>query len=143
MNAYKELINIQQKEVNDFPMFFAFDNDQFKQGMEEFGLAPTDTDKINKVGGTGGYCLSSDTPRLNEMFIRHKKERQDAIDADSTGEGFIYQMFRYELANHEYGYTWDESYTLAILGFSHEDIENSEALKNGLKKAIATFKHEG
>jgi|WetSurMetagenome_2_1015567.scaffolds.fasta_scaffold913689_1 hypothetical protein len=53
INTYLELRDKQQKEVNSFPMFFAFDNKQFNESMEKLGLGPTDTDKIYRFGDTG------------------------------------------------------------------------------------------
>jgi len=107
MSEYSALKNRHQQEVNDFPFFFAFSKEQFEKGMAEFGLTPNDTDKIYKYGSTGGFYLRTDAPRLKEMFDRHDKEKQEALAADTKGNGYIYQMFLYELANHEYGYTGD------------------------------------
>lgn len=49
---------------------------------------------------------------------------------------FIYDMFSYELANHEYTYTRDLSDTLNVLNISERDIKNNPNLKNGLKLAV-------
>lgn len=135
MNAYLTLKNKHQDEVNAFPMFFAFNKDQFEEGMKKLGLEPTDTDKIYKLGGTGGFYRKSDSDALAEMFDRHMKEDADAIAADPTGDGYIYQMFNYELANHEYGYTGDPEPTLDALGLTMEEINANPALLHGWKKA--------
>ena len=37
-NHYQELRDRQQEEVNAFPMFFAFDQRQFAEGMRRLGL---------------------------------------------------------------------------------------------------------
>jgi hypothetical protein len=142
MNSYTELKNRQQQEVNDFPFFFAFNNEQFAKGMERFGLTPDDTDKIYKLGSTGGFYLRTDAERLHEMFNRHAADMQAAVDADTTGEGFIYQMFRYELANHEYTYTNDLTDTLAALDLTPKDIDASETLRHGLSKAIKSLREK-
>lgn len=134
-NSYRELKERQQQEVNSFPMMFAFSNKQFDEGMEKLGLKPTDTDKIYKLGSTGGYYKKSDSKALHEMFARHEKERQEAIKNDITGEGYIYDMFNYELANHEYGYTMDITDTIDALDLTVEDINSNQALLNGLNKA--------
>lgn len=44
-------------------------------------------------------------------------------------------MFLYEMDNHEYGYTGDLDDTLDALGMEWEEIEASEKLLTGLKKA--------
>ena len=45
-------------------------------------------------------------------------------------------MFLYELENHEYGYTGDESDTLMALGLSRKDIASDERLYHGLCMAM-------
>jgi hypothetical protein len=124
-----------QEEVNNFPMFFAFNNKQFDEGMRELGLDPKDTDKIYRLGSTGGYYRKTDAPALREMFERHSKEMEDAVKADTTGEGFIYDMFIYELANHEYCITYDLEPTLDALGLTLDEVNENPALLAGLKKA--------
>jgi hypothetical protein len=135
MNAYSELKSKHEKEFNEFPMFFAFSNEQFEEGMVKFGLTKFDINQIYKFGDTGGYYLRTDGERLHEMLTRHDKEMQDAVDADVTGEGFIFDMFNYELSNHEYSYTHDTSDTLDALGLTPEDIEKDQRLQHGLKLA--------
>ena len=66
----------------------------------------------------GGYCRKSDVAKLNEMFTRHRKELEDAIAGDKTGQGFICDMFLQELENHEYSYTGDVQETLDALGIT-------------------------
>lgn len=135
MNAYRELKDKQQAEVNAFPMFFAFSQQQFDEGMKKLGLEPTDTDKIYKLGNTGGFYRKSDSEALHAMFERHEQEMKDAIAADKTGDGFIFDMFDYELANHEYGYTRDMTDALEALGLTLEDINADQRLVHGLQKA--------
>ena len=134
-NQYKALRDKHQAEVNAFPMFFAFSDSQFAEGMKKLGLKPTDTNLIYKLGGTGGFYRKSDSQALHDMFARHRKEREDAVAADLTGDGYIYDMFDYELANHEYAYTGDLEPTLDALGLTLEQVKADERMYNGLKKA--------
>jgi hypothetical protein len=126
---------IHQCEVNAFPLKFAFSNKQFEEGMKELGLLLDDTDKVYKLGDTGGFYLRSDADRLHEMFDRHEKEMQDAIDSDITGEGFILEMFSYELSNHEYVITHDVEDALNALGIEMADVEKDPRLLHGLELA--------
>lgn len=135
MNKYQELREKQQAEVEAFPMFFAFNQKQFEEGMKSLGLKPTDTKKIYKLGHTGGFYRKSDAPAFHDMFQRHSKEMEDAIAADPTGDGFIFDMFDYELANHEYNYTHDPEPTLDALGLTMEQIKADDRLLHGWKKA--------
>lgn len=134
MNTYLELKQQHQKEVNEFPMQFAFSDEQFKEGMKKLGLESTDTDKIYSLG-MGGFYRKSDAQTLREMFNKHDKEMKEAIENDETGEGFIFDMFNYELGNHEYCYTGSVSQTLDALGFTIDEINNNPKLLHGLEKA--------
>ena len=139
MNKYTELKNRHQKEVNDFPMFFAFSEKQFEEGMKKLGLNPDDTHLIYKLGNTGGFYRKSDAQALRDMFARHNAEMSDAIANDTTGEGFIYDMFKYELANHEYCITYELEPTLDACGLTEDEVLESPALTAGLKKAITDY----
>ena len=136
---YLELKKKQQEEVNAFPFGFAFNEKQFEEMMEKFGLNKDDTDKIYSIGA-GGYIRKTDSDKMDEMFKRHKQELQQAIDEDKTGKGFICEMFTYELANHEYGYTRDLDETLDALGYTREEVRKKKNLYNGLIKAMSKFK---
>ena len=85
-NHYQELRDRQQEEVNAFPMFFAFDQRQFAEGMRRLGLRPSDMNQVYAIAGTGGFYRKSDAPKLHEMFARHRKELDEAIAADKAGD---------------------------------------------------------
>lgn len=61
--------------------------------------------------------------------------KRAAIKADHAEDGFIFQMFRDELNNHEYNWTGDVSDTLEALGLTLEEIESNPALLAGFNKA--------
>lgn len=134
MNRYADLKRCQQEEFNAFPMQYAFSHQQFAEGMAALGLAPTDTDKIHMAPG-GGFYRREDGPRLKEMMDRFDRELQEAIADDRTGDGFIYEMFLYELESHEYGYTGDPEEALDALGYTWEQVQEDAKLLNGFSKA--------
>lgn len=136
MNTYKLMKEKHQKDINEFPMFFAFSNKQFNEGMKKLCLEPSETDKIYKFGNTGGFYRKSDAPALHEMLNRHDKEMKEAIAND---ENFIYSMFYSELTNHEYTYTHDVSDTLDALGLSLDEIKSDKRLSSALKKACKSL----
>ena len=74
------------------------------------------------------------------MNKRHRQEEKDAIKNDLTGEGYIKDMFEYELANHEYGYTNNIDDTLIALGLTIDNINNDERLKHGLELALNRYR---
>ena len=49
MNKYDEIKEKHQKIVNEFPMKFAFSDEQFNRGMKELGLDPKDIDKVVSI----------------------------------------------------------------------------------------------
>ena len=96
--TYLELKQRQQKEVNEFPFGFAFNNQQFKEMMEKFGLKEKDTDKIYSLGA-GSYIRKSDSKAMEEMFARHRKEIEEEIEKDKDGTKFIYSMLEQQIHN--------------------------------------------
>lgn len=136
MNKYAELRQRQQKEFDALPLGFAFSQKQFNEMMEGWGLDPEkDRDKILRIPG-GGYVQKKDADLLHQTVERHDTEMAAAIEEDKTGEGFIYEMFLYELDNHEYGYTRDTEDTLDALGYTAEQVLNDLRLKRGIEKAV-------
>lgn len=140
MNTYEEMTRKHQEEVNALPLGFAFSNKQFVEMMRGWGLHPErDVDKIYRLPG-GGFIQKKDSPRMHELLRKHKNEFADAIAADLSGDGFIYEMFLTELADHEYGYTRCYEDTLEALGFTWEQVTGDDRLLHGLEKASKQFR---
>ena len=140
MNLYLTLKAKHQKEVADFPMFFAFSDEQFTEGMKKLGLAPDSFSEICRLNGTGGYYRRTDSDKLHEMFDRHERERNDAIENNTTGDRYIFDMFYCELSNHEYCLTYDITETLDVLGMTIDEVNSNKKLLRGLNKAIEAQK---
>lgn len=124
--------------MNAFPIGACFSQKQFEEMMQKWGLTVHDTDKICSIGG-GCYVRKSDYKEFIAMEKRFEKERKDAIVADKTGDGYIYQMFLYELANHEYCITYDYEDTFDALGLTVDEINADKRLLHGLKKATREY----
>ena len=119
METYKQMQKRHQQEFNDFPKAFAFDKKQLEEGLKHLGVhAVCEVASI----GAGGFVRKADAKAYVEMCIRHKKEREN-----------LYQMFLYEMWNHEYGYTHDPEDTLESCGFTMRQIKQS-------KKKLAAWK---
>jgi hypothetical protein len=141
MNDYQIMNERQHEEFNTLPIGAAFSSEQFEEMMKGWGLdANKDLDKIVHLVA-GAYIQKKDLPAYKEMAKRQTKEFEDAIATDQTGEGFIYQMFLYELKNHEYGYTGDVEETLDALGYDADDIMKDTRLARGLEKAAAEIRN--
>ena len=136
MNRYAELKVRQQEEFDKLPLGFAFSDEQFKEMMERWGLDPErDSDKITRIP-YGGFIQKKDLDLFNKTMERHSAELKAAIEADKTGEGFVSEMFLYELDNHEYGYTGDTEDTLDALGYTAGEVVGDPRLKRGIEKAV-------
>lgn len=136
MNQYEELHQKQRQEVNSLPLGFAFSDQQFNDMMRGWGLDPEqDLDRIYRLGSTGGFFKKTDMQLIHSTFRRHKEERETAIAEDKTGEGYIYQMFLYEMENHEYSYTGDSEETLEALGYTWKEVMADKRLAHGLEMA--------
>lgn len=134
MNAYKQLKDKHQNEMDAFPLGAAFSKEQFEKMMQGWGLTVNDVDKICSLG-CGYFIRKSDKERFLEMSARFKKEMQDAIAADKTGDGFIYEMFLYELANHEYCITYDYEETFDALSLTEKTSKRGQAVVTRLGKS--------
>lgn len=132
MNKYMELKNKIQKEVDEFPIGFAFSNEQFEKMKEELGVKE-DSELLSI--GAGGFIRKTDKEAFNELFNNKAKRIDEAIAEDKTGEGFIKDMFLYELANHEYCITYDLEDTLYALDLTYDEVMNDERLLRGLTLA--------
>lgn len=140
METYEEMRNRHQQEVNAFPMGAAFSENQFNEMMEKWGLDPEkDLDKICGAGVPGCFIRKSDKDAWKNLFENHFKEQDEAIAQDLDGTGFVYSMFKYELDNHEFGYTWDMTDALDCLGYTVDEVMSDAKLKAGLEKAIQYF----
>ena len=132
MNPYLELKQKHQREINAFPLGFAFNQEQFDKMMTKWNLTPEDTDKIYSIGG-GGYVRKCDSDALSELLDKHAREVTAARMENK--DDYLYHMFNYELANHEYSYTGDLDDTLDALGLTLEDVEADVRMDEALKRA--------
>lgn len=142
MNAWEELRKKQQKEVNVFPIHFAFGSEQFDALLKELHIRKREAKKELVSIGNGGFVRKSDYLDMMKMFDRHKAERDAAIATDKTGDGVIFDMLYTELKNHEYGYTMDADETLEDLGISQEMLLSDVRYRHALDKATAAIRKE-
>lgn len=143
MNKYAEMRQRQQEEFNALPLGFAFNMRQFNEMMKGWGLDPEkDRDKIYRLPA-GGYVQKKDADLLHQTVERHGAELTAAIAEDKIGDGFVYQMFLAELADHEYGYTGDADDTLDALGYTMEQVRADKRLLRGFEKARRVILERG
>lgn len=93
--TYKEYLNTCQTDVNNLPIFWAFNNEQFHKACEERNIPLDGSVKLVALGG-GGYCKKSDYPMI-EAFLSKDPLKKLMSDYD-----FAFDAFYYEMGNHEY-----------------------------------------
>jgi len=114
-NKYIKLRDKHQKEVNDFPIFFAFSKEQLQKGLDKWNITKDDLITI----GMGGFIQDKDKNKYFDLIKRHWEEDKESRKSDE----YVYQMFRYELGNHEYCITYDYTETLEALGLEFKDLD--------------------
>ena len=134
METYQEMKARHQREFNALPIGAAFTEESFRQMMERWGLTMDDVDKIYSIG-YGCYIQKKDADLLHQTMERIEREKSEALAADTTGMGYIKQMFDYELRNYECFYTNDTSDMLRALDLTEEQVNADPRLKAGLSAA--------
>ena len=135
MKMYKEMMKKQEERFNNFKYkFFAFNKEQFAEGMEKLGLNISDTDKIVSIG-LGGYVLKSKIDEFENIFKNNRNELNEAFKSDVDGTGFIKDMFLYNMWNIEYIYCMDDERLLEYCGLTLEEYNNNSAFQNGYRLA--------
>jgi len=134
-NTYLQQEEKHEQEINNFSMFFAFSKERLGEGLEKLGLKKEDVNHITSIG-SGGFIRKTDVDKYIAMMQGFEDEKKKRIDEDIDGTGYIFEMFFYELNNHEYNFTGELTPTLDALGFTMQEVNNQVNLKNGLKLAM-------
>lgn len=142
-NLYKKAKDQYTSKMNNFInnyCFFAFNQEQLENGLKKFNIEHAEIKRrLVRIHG-GGLMIKEKIEEYRDLSNSYNELIQEQIKLDTTGDGFILDMFIYELDNHEYGYTYDDSDATEALGFTYEQIEQDSALLNGLRKAKSFIK---
>ena len=134
MKKYSELRRENQDTFDAFPAGYAFNDSQFSEMMEKFGLETGDTDKIIRMGG-GCFIRKDDKKAFDEMFEGLKSKMAEAMEDDE----FLIDAIVYELGNHEYCITHDIYPTVDALGIDIRDERIKRCLTAGRKRYIIEY----
>lgn len=115
---YLDLVEKQRKEIEEFPIAYAFDEKQLAEALEKLGATK---EECTSIYGHGDIVKKEDAPRFVQMLKRHTKEVQDALLSDKD---FALAAFLYEMDNHEYAinYSGDED-VLGCFGLEMDELE--------------------
>lgn len=134
--TYRKLSDKHEKQVSDLPMHFAFGRKQFNEMMLELGLDPeNDKDKLCRDSSMpGAYFLKTDVPTIRAAMRRMVEEKYLAMQSPR----FLRGALEYELANHEYCITMDESEAIYACGLSYAEFERHKWMRTALAGACRT-----
>lgn len=126
---YMDLRKRHQKEFEDFPIAYAFNDEQLKEALEKLGATK---DECVTVFGHGDIVKRTDAKALIELLARHTKELKQKLKEDPD---FAYAAFLYEMDNHEYAINWDaDDDVLDCFNITFDDI-NAWGLQLAYTKA--------
>ena len=116
---YLDLKKRHEEELNNFPIAYAFNDEQLKQALEKLGVKSKD--ECVTVFGHGDIVKRGDAKKFIDMLKRHTKEVRDAITNDKD---LAVAAFLYEMNNHEYCINYDgDGDVLGCFGLEWEDLE--------------------
>ena len=117
--AYLELQKRHQKEINEFPIAYAFNQEQLKEALIKLGVESTD--ECVTMTGHGDIVKREDAPKFRAMLKRHKV---DVYNLLQNSEEDAEAAFLYEMDNHEYAINWDgDDEVLAVFNLNYDDLE--------------------
>lgn len=115
--AYLNLQEKQRKEINEFPIAYAFDEKQLEEALTKLGAKK---EECVSVMGHGDVMKKEDAPKFLEMLKRQNAEVKELLKNEKDAE----EAFLYEMDNHEYAINWsgDED-VLACFGISVDELD--------------------
>ncbi|MCH4334956.1 DUF7659 family protein [Staphylococcus haemolyticus] len=126
-NLYVEFEKRKQEKINNFDMFFAFDNKQLENGLEKLNVNKNEIVSI----GMNGFIRKSDAQKFKNMLNNFKEEHTKNMKNDD----YVYHMFKYEMANHEYIITYDDKEILEVCNINENQFIEDERMKSIYVKA--------
>ena len=116
--AYLDLQKKHMKEIEEFPIAYAFSDQQLEEALLKLGAKSKD--ECVTVFGHGDIVKRENAKPFLEMLRRHTKEMKEAM----KNEEFAEAAFRYEMDNHEYAINWsaDED-VLDCFNLNFEDLK--------------------
>lgn len=114
---YLDLQKKHQKELEEFPMAYAFNDKQLQEALEKLGATK---EECVTVFGHGDIVKRENAKLLIAMLERQSEEMLQKIKDDPD---FAEAAFLYEMDNHEYAINWsgDED-VLACFGLTFDKI---------------------
>lgn len=133
--AYLDLMKKQQKELNEFPIAYAFSDKQLEEALQKLGAKK---EECVTVAGHGDIMKKTDVPAFYAMMKRHKEELLEALNDEEFAEA----AFLYEMDNHEYAINWSGDADVLACFYLDEEKLVEMGLDHSYNRARkAHFKH--
>ena len=97
---YLDFKKRQQKEFEEFPIAYAFNDKQLEEALEKLGATK---EECVSVFGHGDIVKKENVNPLIALLGRHTRELRDKLREDKE---FAEAAFLYEMDNHEYAINW-------------------------------------
>lgn len=115
------------KRIEEVPMYFAFNNEQFEAVLEKLG-----NPEMNELCsiGAGGIMRKTEKHLLREAFDANEAELAEV----KANEKEMIAAIVYELGNYEYCITYDPTNTIEALGLDLDDGDIAEMFAKAEKQ---------
>ena len=97
--AYLTLQAKQRKDLEEFPIAYAFSEEQLEQALAKLGAKK---EECVTLLNCGDVMKKADVPAFKEMMKRHREEIYELLKNEQDAE----EAFLYEMDNHEYAINW-------------------------------------
>lgn len=114
---YLEMQKRHQKELEEFPIAYAFNDKQLEEALEKLGATK---EECVTVFGHGDIVKRENANKLVKLLENQREEMLQRIKDDPI---FAEAAFLYEMDNHEYAINWDgDDDVLGCFGITFEHI---------------------
>jgi hypothetical protein len=127
--AYLDLQKKHQEELSNFPIAYAFSDQQLVEALQKLGAKSKD--ECVTVFGHGDIVKRENAKPFLDMLKRHTQEVKEAMKDKEFAEA----AFRYEMDNHEYALNYDgDDEVLRCFGMTNADLVKID-LENAYRRA--------
>lgn len=131
LKKYLDLRKKHKKELNDFPIKYAFSDEGLDKALKELDAK---VEECTSITGCGDVIRKKDVPDWIKLMKRHKEELDELI----KNHDVAYEAFLYEMNNHEYAINWEgDADVLGCFGMSEKTLEE-KGLLSEYRRAQAT-----
>ncbi len=127
--TYKEFKDISQEKFNTIPLYYFFNSEQKREVLKKLDIKECElSDKV--FGFQGGIILKSQAHQIEDFYNWIKKAEQTLYQR----KDYLYQLFYYELFNHEVQITCDYEGFLKNIGMELDTDLKKQAFEKAKKK---------